>query len=436
MGWYGIEFLVNVFEIFLYVDFIGTAQRKKISSLAKTIVMLLAGLGLLVINIIGESHILIGQYNFVIGFSILFFTNKMLMQQRLKKIVIGMIQFFFVLLLSDIITVLILNAFSDIGVQGILTQSSGRLVAMVLSKAMALYMIRLSKGLRSQDVHESKTSVVLMYTGLLFINTMLSLTLLYFFKWGAGHGYEELYVFLGLAGILGINFFIVFLTNYLITANKREQDNIRLQQQNFYYEKYIGDVEASREAFNKLHHNYKHDIQCISGLSQQKAYDDLSHYVDAIYKRLEETEFTNFACPVPLNALLHAKQDYAYKEAVDMELNVFMPRETAIDDYDLCNIIGNIIDNGIEACSKLLTAKKLLTVDIYIQKKMLFINSMNAIENNLQYENDKIATTKNDKSLHGYGISIIEEIASKYGGYSSISTESQTFNILVGIPFK
>lgn len=436
MAWYGIEYLVNFFEVFLFSYFIQNHIDERIYDKRLWVTLIIASSGTLFFNIVGETYILIAQYSFVFFFITFFIIQKILTQRDYKHILISVVQFLMILLLADIITLVLMKVFANIGVEGVLSKSSDRIVAMVLSKTIVLFLIQVFKSIRSQDVHQSRSNLVFMYSALLVINTILSMTMLYAFRWIRDTQYYDLYFLLGGSGIIGVNFFILFFTNHLIIANKREQDNIRIKQQNLYYEKYISDIEQSREAFYKLHHNYKHDIQCISGLTLQSEYDNLKEYVSSITARLEGMEFTNYSCPVPLNALLNAKKDHAINENVKLELNVFMPSEVAIDDYDLCNIVGNILDNGIEACENLPEEERILVLDIYINKKMLFINGINTMVSNLLYDDDKIATTKRDKLLHGYGLSIIDELANKYGGYSTIKTENQKFDILVGIPFK
>ncbi|MBN2897515.1 MAG: GHKL domain-containing protein [Clostridia bacterium] len=435
MAWYGVEYLVNLLEIFLYTEFIAKNRELNVVPIKKVVTTLVAALLLLVVNIVGERYVLIAQYAFLFGAVIYFCMHWLLKREGIKTMLICIVQFFLIVLLSDILTILIMKLFSGVGVEGILEQSSDRLIAMVLSKTITLYLIKLFNGFKSQEVNQSKTYILAVYTALFLLNTLLSMTLLYLFSWTENVAYSDFYVLLGSSSIIGINMFIIFLTNYLISANKKEQDSIRWEQQNRYYEKYIGDIEESREAVHKLHHNYKHDMQCIKGLLQQSAWDDLKQYMQSIDYKLAESEVINFSCPVPLNALLNAKRDHALKSGINLELEVFMPLETAIDPYDLCNVVGNIFDNGIEACERLSEEEKKLRLEIYIQKKMLFINGVNAMPESLIYDDDKIVTTKTDKEFHGYGLSIINEIASKYGGYSTINTNAQEFNILVGIPF-
>lgn len=434
MVWYSVEFLVNFFEMFLFSFFTQNYISNRVNEKRLWLTLIIASVCMLFFNVVGEVYILVAQYTFMFAFAIYFLTHKLLTGLDYKHILISVVQFFVILLLADIVTLVVMKIFANVGVEGVLTKSSDRLVAMVLSKTTVLFLIQVFKSIRSQDVHQSKSNLVFMYLSLLFINIMLSMTMLYAFRWIRETQFYELYLLLGSSGIIGVNLFILFFTNHLVTTNKKEQDNLRIKQQNLYYEKYISDIEQSREAFHKLHHNYKHDIQCISGLTLQSEYDDLKEYVASINERLEDMEFTNYSCPVPLNALLNAKKDFAINEGVDLQLSVFMPAEVTIDDYDLCNIVGNILDNGIEACENL--EKKELILDIYINKKMLFIHSINAMASNLLYDKDKIATTKRDKELHGYGLNIINELANKYGGYSTIKTENQKFDMMVGIPFK
>ena len=124
--------------------------------------------------------------------------------------------------------------------------------------------------------------------------------------------------------------------------------------------------------------------------------------------------------------MLCYKLSYAAKKGIKVVHSVTAGLE-GIENVDCCNLIGNLIDNAIEANLKLPEGKRKLELFIKGDPCKLFIRVRNSLETSVLDTNSGLATQKKDKDVHGYGIRIIRKIASQYNGYVQFTEEEGFF---------
>lgn len=96
---------------------------------------------------------------------------------------------------------------------------------------------------------------------------------------------------------------------------------------------------------------------------------------------------------------------------------------------DLYTLLGNAIDNAIEAVMNLPEEKRLISLNIKDMGQMLYIEVENYFDGSLSVEDGVIITTKSDKENHGYGVRSIRMIAERYNGNVEIKTEGDLFSL-------
>lgn len=97
-----------------------------------------------------------------------------------------------------------------------------------------------------------------------------------------------------------------------------------------------------------------------------------------------------------------------------------------INEIEIAVILGNILDNAIEACQKITDTNKEIWGSITVDKRNIMINIKNtAIDSN------NLKTSKTNKKEHGYGLKSISHIANKYNGYATFSFSDSIFTSYV-----
>lgn len=101
--------------------------------------------------------------------------------------------------------------------------------------------------------------------------------------------------------------------------------------------------------------------------------------------------------------------------------------------FEMNAIIGNILDNAIEACEKVINAKdRVIDFRIAVKEKNLIIECQNPyMDEPVLDQNGYLQTSKKDDSAHGHGIKQIYEYVERHNGDVDIHFYNGTFTIRV-----
>lgn len=101
---------------------------------------------------------------------------------------------------------------------------------------------------------------------------------------------------------------------------------------------------------------------------------------------------------------------------------------------DIYSIFGNALDNAIEYVSRLDPSKRLITCAVWANSGLLMIRFQNYCDTPLRWKDGLPATTKADRSNHGFGLRGIRYIADKYQGCVSAQVEHLEYTLLLSFP--
>lgn len=220
-----------------------------------------------------------------------------------------------------------------------------------------------------------------------------------------------------------ITFSVINRQNLLAKAEyelKLLKDNINEQT------KHYVDLQASHEEIRQIRHNMR--SICIGTMAELKvgkienAINQLQSNIDIIEKtsKIIDTGHPSIDSIIEnkLNRCdelnIHTNLSYQYKETIN------------INEIEIAVIIGNILDNAIEACIKTKNIDKEIWGSISVDQQNIIINIKNtAVSSN------NLKTSKTDKKSHGYGLKSISHIAKKYNGYAKFSFEDNIFTSYV-----
>lgn len=136
-----------------------------------------------------------------------------------------------------------------------------------------------------------------------------------------------------------------------------------------------------------------------------------------------------------LNIILQEKWYYCQKHGIKLTTIVNPNAFQKVSNTDLYTMIGNILDNAIEAVLRIKDKeKRILSVEVAYKNTLSSFRCDNYFEGDLAFKGKGLMTTKEDKVNHGFGLRSIETIAKKYGGQMKISAEDNIFTLLVTIP--
>lgn len=173
---------------------------------------------------------------------------------------------------------------------------------------------------------------------------------------------------------------------------------------------------SEKQEFRKLKHDYANIITTAKGFIEinkpEKAAEILSKASDDIIGISQYSPCSNDT----VNTVLYLKRKQAQKSEVSIDIDVEESFALKIDDYDLCRLLGNIIDNSI--CAAAETSAKKSHIFVEIDKEHFSIMTKN------ETPGEEYGKKRRKSKEHGNGVGIINEIAKKYSGKYSASQEN------------
>lgn len=221
-------------------------------------------------------------------------------------------------------------------------------------------------------------------------------------------------IFLCLISMLTL-IFLLFSYQYilLIKANKKvfeeEMKRATLEFNKSYYE----DFQKSYDMNRALSHDLKNHITLIYTMLQENQITEAMTYIQDVYHKIgtfkavkTKREILNFI----IDSKLFNTKDLNISYVIDINNNLeFM------DNIDLCILLGNLLDNCIEAVEKV--NNRFIELIIDKREDITFINIRNTFDQKtLKYENGEYISNKADSNNHGIGMKNIESIINKYNG--------------------
>ena len=241
--------------------------------------------------------------------------------------------------------------------------------------------------------------------------------------------------------IFGLSMFLfIYISIYVYRLGKEKERNSKLIQ-----EITIAQMEAKQneEIINSTHNlrNLKHDItnhmNVLNRLIKLENNEAALQYITQINSSIEETSYTISTGITSIDCILTSKLSTALNNSIVIEHQIHFPKMLNVSDMDLCSLLGNLLDNAIEANCKLEKEKRKLQIEIKPYNNMLSIYISNSAGGIYQYNpiDGSLLTSKNrEKHTHGIGLKRIMEIVEKYDGIIDISPKENTFSISILIP--
>ena len=186
----------------------------------------------------------------------------------------------------------------------------------------------------------------------------------------------------------------------------------------------------------RLRHDMKNYLSCLLGAVQTGEKKEAEMLIqemlnDGISNRTSEVSRSG---NIVVDSLVNYKHDLAEKEGIMFEANVFIPVSLPFQSGHLAVILGNLLDNALEACRGVPEGQRYIKLDISYVKEMLQICIRNSYHATHRKDSSgRYLTTKKDTLDHGIGLSSVEQAVSCYHGEMTAEGTGNEFRVSVVI---
>lgn len=197
-------------------------------------------------------------------------------------------------------------------------------------------------------------------------------------------------------------------------------------------EKYISDMEKNKVENKFFRENLSRQLGEIKSKIEKQDKKEIEKSVDAFQETLDAMRNECFCENIVLNLILADKKKCAEEKQISFRAVVSAPKDLSVQSADLCSILGNLLDNAIEACEYLKEGEcREISVKCGMKNTHFIIkvkNTYNPLI--LQYENKRYKSRKQDGKNHGLGMNIVSKTVEKYNGELIVSQKDGYFTAI------
>ena len=212
-----------------------------------------------------------------------------------------------------------------------------------------------------------------------------------------------------------LNFMVFYLYDSITKLFTEKVNAAAAKQKSIYYQKEAQLLEQNMGEIKKLRHDMKNHLIVISELSKKHGDTDITDYISALSEKMVRAEEYSQTGILSLDSIINYKLTQAKQSGIKVSCEITVPNDLKIASDDFVTIIGNLLDNAIEATEKI-QDDKYIFLNIRYTKGTLLINVKNSFDGILNIKNNQFETTKKDTMLHGIGMQSIENAIRNYNG--------------------
>lgn len=197
-------------------------------------------------------------------------------------------------------------------------------------------------------------------------------------------------------------------------------------------------LEKKNEEHSKFIHDIHHYFSAIGNLAVEGDCQNILSILKDLNVTISSQKAMVYTGHPVMNAILSEKSAQAENGQIPMDIYVEPNmRFDSIADGDLIIMLGNLLDNALEAVSRLEKESAYIKVRIYRanQGRIGIVKIENPFRHTIRYNKSGAIHTNKIEGLHGYGLKSANATAKKYGGYLQCSHENDVFTSILILSF-
>jgi len=299
---------------------------------------------------------------------------------------------------------------------------------MISKTALLMVIITIYRIFKKNDrnIHVRKIDwvILLSLSGVSILN-VISFVELYSYTLKYKHKTGSLGIYSALAMLL-LNFVVFYLFDTMNERVHSQNENILLNQQ---MQIQLEGMDALSNAYNtqrKLSHDFSNHMLTLNDLLVNEKFSQAQQYAQMLSKDVHLSTYRIRTNNDYVDAILNVKDLSAREKGIVLDINCDSMENIFMSDKDMVTILSNTLDNSIEACNKL-TDGKIIKLLVKKESNKIIISLRNRVNKKVAIINNKIETTKADKSIHGIGLRSVELTLEKYGSSYELYCDDSWF---------
>lgn len=215
---------------------------------------------------------------------------------------------------------------------------------------------------------------------------------------------------------------------------RKRRDRKVTEYQNALMEQHYAEVENMYRKMRSWRHDYHNHMQALAAYLESGEIERARAYLDEINDTLVKVDTVIKTGNTMVDAILNSKISLMNTKSIRVDATARVPASLSVADVDLCVMIGNLLDNAMEACEKLPEADRFIRIYISTKGTHLYMSFTNSAGKKQTKIGNIFASTKGHD--HGFGLSRVDELIAHYGGYLTRASEDGGYTTEVILPLE
>lgn len=226
--------------------------------------------------------------------------------------------------------------------------------------------------------------------------------------------------------IIGVMYLNLSVFNYFESYDKQ----LRLATLEKVLEKEDENYRTIGSAYNEIRsvkHDLKNQIELLNNLIKKQDYEAAQKYMSELSLLVEQATSVCYTGNSAVDSIINLKGSYARSESIRFITKIKITN-IEFDSVKLCRILGNALDNAIEACERMNTTEKsmYLVMNQNMNKLIIEINNTSP-----KVDINNLLTSKKDTAIHGIGLKSIKQTVSEMNGTMCYSYKDGIFSLKI-----
>ncbi len=242
----------------------------------------------------------------------------------------------------------------------------------------------------------------------------------------------EYIIMLLYVAVLGCGYYLCFVTMATVRDNAFANAQVQeLTAQARQAEQYYITLSSHIQEIRRMQHDSLHHLRVLSGYARGGAYDQLESYLSTLIERSPDLGSLFYCSNYTANILLGFYAEQAHSNSIDFHCDVQIPAELSVTPSDLSVVLGNGLQNALDACSLQKEGEpRRICLLARVVGHSLTLELTNTYDG-VAVEQDGRLLTRKEGQGHGLGLASIRRVAELYHGYCSVSRTGQEFTLRV-----
>ena len=422
-----IEYIASFIEIFMCCVFCGIFLTKEKFGNRKYLAFVGSALSALLITGLNKIE-LFSFFNSMVVLLVIFLFQVFLYKTKIGLCIVVTLIYTVILAAFDFavsyFTALIIHVNANYLLRN---QSFSRVLCILMSKfLLILTVVTIRKLLRKSIIFIKKYIVIMcVYSAFLLVSLHIMVEL------NIKNRSPKTEMFLVVFFIISISIELLVLYFIIKTGENYEQQqkNELIEMKNTMLQKSLDETEQAFQLWRRSVHDYKNHVIALRQLAEDENMEGIKEYLNCENELIQKKMFYIKTGNSVVDAIVNTKQRLAEEKGITFIVNATIPKKCCVSEIDMSNILGNLIDNAMEASKG--EEEPYIDLTIRQEKAFLVIKIIN------QYSRDfpeKLKTTKKNQEFHGIGIGSVKSIVKKYEGEFSIAKKETEVVAQILIP--